>query len=292
MSVELTEKVWEYFPFQGADLLVGVQLAGFAQPNGTRVFPSVNTLARRTRLSVRQVQLSLAKMRKFTWILVVAYPTGGRGKATEYAVNPNWIENPEAFAPFDGVYKNRVKFDPKKDARMLEKGCKAFAPQQKLEQQSQQQPAIEAPAQKIEATPIESVVVVDCVKELVFPIVLQGELQATFVDGASKVLLDCPPELRQPILDEVAAFADRKKITASPLSLLRALVGRAKQGTFQINLGTRVAAARNFMRAKDTFGGADSSSSSISPAAQQALNQEKIEEIYRDNPALRKGKRQ
>ncbi|RMD69287.1 MAG: hypothetical protein D6819_07365 [Gammaproteobacteria bacterium] len=54
----------------------------------------------------------------------------------------------------------------------------------------------------------------------------------------------CPEELRQPVLDELAGLMQGGRIRAGPLAVLRGLVKRAREGTFEPELGMAVARAR------------------------------------------------
>lgn len=61
---------------------------------------------------------------------------------------------------------------------------------------------------------------------------------------ATQRLFGLPPELAQEILDELAARLNAGVVRGSPLGYLRALISRAKDGSFRPEAGVRVATAR------------------------------------------------
>ena len=63
--------------------------------------------------------------------------------------------------------------------------------------------------------------------EIRYPPVLQGE----FLASARKLIDGCPPEQRQPVLDEIGAMHARGRVR-SPLGLLKSLVDKAGNGQF------------------------------------------------------------
>lgn len=66
------------------------------------------------------------------------------------------------------------------------------------------------------------------------------------------ILIRCPMELQQPVLDEwAAAIKDGKIQRSSPLPYLRSLVTRAVAGTFTLDAGVAVAARRKTVSGDD-----------------------------------------
>lgn len=120
--------VWEHYPVGGGELLTALAYADHAHDDGAGIRPSVAHMAKKTRQSERTIQMHLAAMRQTTWLLTVRHAEGGRGRATEYRVNPGWISNPAGFAPFFQAAE-RVQSAVEKSAIDDPKGCKAFAPQ-------------------------------------------------------------------------------------------------------------------------------------------------------------------
>ncbi len=60
MSIQVAERVWEFSRHKGSALLVLVAISGYAHGDGSGAWPSEGTLAKRTRLSVRQVRRIIA----------------------------------------------------------------------------------------------------------------------------------------------------------------------------------------------------------------------------------------
>jgi hypothetical protein len=71
--------------------------------------------------------------------------------------------------------------------------------------------------------------------EIQYPKILQGE----FLASARKLIDRCPPEQRQPLLDEIGAMHVRGKVR-SPLGLLKSLIDAAGSGQFSPNHSLRV----------------------------------------------------
>ena len=67
--------------------LVALALASFGEADGTRIFPSKDTLAQMTGLTRRTIQSSLAQLRHLGLLLAVDGTRGGRGRATRYQMN-------------------------------------------------------------------------------------------------------------------------------------------------------------------------------------------------------------
>ena len=59
-------------------------------------------------------------------------------------------------------------------------------------------------------------------------------LKRGHLTGALKLIDACPPEQRQPVLDEIEAMHARGKVR-SPLGLLKSLIEKAKSGEFSPN---------------------------------------------------------
>ena len=76
--------------------------------------------------------------------------------------------------------------------------------------------------------------------DLIFP----KQLSQKEISIAGQRLIGLSPELAQEILDELAARLSSGQIRGAPLSYLRTLVTRAKDGSFIAEAGIRVATAR------------------------------------------------
>ncbi len=163
----MTGMVFERYPGGGGELLLALALADNAHDDGTRIFPSVGTLAVKSRQSERSVQYQLRKMERIGWLEVVnegggrmkGYKSGGRPR--EYRISPFWINGGELAVagdadeqPEDSKGANSAPFA--KGAKQSGKGCKttqervqpevekgatAIAPEPRATQSNQEQPS-------------------------------------------------------------------------------------------------------------------------------------------------------
>jgi hypothetical protein len=62
MSIKILNHVWEHSAQKGSYLVTMLAIADYAHDDGTRAYPSIATLARKTRMSERNVQLVLRKL--------------------------------------------------------------------------------------------------------------------------------------------------------------------------------------------------------------------------------------
>lgn len=85
--------IWDTCLYDGGTLIVLLALADWANDDGTKVHPSIQRLAAKSRLSVRGAQLCLERLRKDKVLVTVSAvndegkPIGGRSKATEYKID-------------------------------------------------------------------------------------------------------------------------------------------------------------------------------------------------------------
>ena len=80
--------VWDRFPGSGSALLAMLALADFGNDQGGSIHPSVQTLARKTRLKSRYVRKVLRTLEAAGWIETVSSSAGGPSKATRhYTIN-------------------------------------------------------------------------------------------------------------------------------------------------------------------------------------------------------------
>ncbi|WP_175760506.1 helix-turn-helix domain-containing protein [Burkholderia anthina] len=89
--------VFERYPVGAGEMLLALALADHADDDGTHVFPKVETMAEKTRQSVRAVQYQLGKMQECGWLILVRAARGGRkgGAPAEYRINGEWIMGAE-----------------------------------------------------------------------------------------------------------------------------------------------------------------------------------------------------
>lgn len=166
MAARMTGMVFDRYPAGGGEMLLALALADHAHDDGTHIFPSIASLAVKSRQSERSVQYQLRKMEQSGWLELVnagggrmsGYKSGGRPR--EYRISPRWIKGEELTAPDDGDASgsdskgaNSAPFE--KGAAQSRKGCKtaqkrvqpsvekgatAIAPEPKAIKSNQQQP--------------------------------------------------------------------------------------------------------------------------------------------------------
>ncbi len=229
--------VWEHYPVGGGELLTALAYADHAHDDGASVRPSIKHMARKTRQSERTIQMHVAAMRRTTWLQTVRHARGGRGRTTEYRINPAWISNPAGFAPFLAALET-VQLGAEKGASDGGKGCRAFAPQ---------------PPRTIEPTTtsekgrgaVSSVALVARDVEVIG--LDEGPLVA-YRDAILRAISSCPAELRQQVVDELAGMHEKGTIRTDPARVVRGLVEATARGTFTFAAGVAVAAARERSR--------------------------------------------
>lgn len=128
MSAKLTGMVFDRYPEGGGELILALKLADNAHDDGTHIFPSIDTMADKTRQSRRAVQYQLKRMRESGWLILVKAARGGRegaGRPAEYRINPEWIKGAD-FASLK-LSTEGAKIAPipvEKGATDDKKGCK------------------------------------------------------------------------------------------------------------------------------------------------------------------------
>lgn len=95
MSIKVMTAVFERYPNGGGEMLLALALADHASDDGTKVFPSVEALAEKTRQSVRSVQYQLRSMQASGWLILVSSGNGGRSMTSEYRISIDWIKGAE-----------------------------------------------------------------------------------------------------------------------------------------------------------------------------------------------------
>jgi len=86
VSIKIQTQVWE-LDLGHTDLMILLAMADHANDFG-RCYPSIPYLAWKTAYSERQVQRTIKELRDKEILVPVAYLNGGRGKATEYRIDP------------------------------------------------------------------------------------------------------------------------------------------------------------------------------------------------------------
>ena len=96
MSVKVMSMVFEYYPEGGGEMLLALALADFADDDGSRIYPSVAALAKKTRQSERSIQYQIQKMMKngFLSLVEAGGRVGKKYRANEYKINlPYFVRN-------------------------------------------------------------------------------------------------------------------------------------------------------------------------------------------------------
>ena len=119
MSAKCTAAVFDRYPGGGGEFALALALADNAHDDGTRIYPSIDTMALKSRQSVRAVQNHLRNMLAAGWLVLVKNHAGGRGVHREYRINPDWLKGAD-IAPFSGPVDNLEK-----GANLDIKGCKS-----------------------------------------------------------------------------------------------------------------------------------------------------------------------
>lgn len=122
MSIKVMTAVFERYPNGGGEMLLALALADHASDDGTKVFPSVEALAEKTRQSVRSVQYQLRGMQTSGWLILVSSGNGGRSMTSEYRISLDWIKGAE-IAP--------IQKGANGDIKGATDGAKGCNPQQK-----------------------------------------------------------------------------------------------------------------------------------------------------------------
>lgn len=109
MSNRLQSLVWDADEYSGNTLLVLVKLCDWANDDGKRVFPLIETLAKRTRQSVRSTQMCLRHLEDDGILIPSANKMGGRSKRLEYNINVERVKNLHRLEKGEKERKKRVK---------------------------------------------------------------------------------------------------------------------------------------------------------------------------------------
>ncbi len=91
----MTGLVFSRYQNSGGEFVLALALADHAWDDGTHIWPSVKTLAEKTRQSRRAVQYQLRSMLDSGWLQLVKKSSGRPGFCNEYRINPDWITGAE-----------------------------------------------------------------------------------------------------------------------------------------------------------------------------------------------------
>jgi hypothetical protein len=84
MSIKIMSLVWEHSKAKGSVLLTLLAIADYAHDDGTKAFPSIETLAAKTRMSTRQTQYNIRALEEMGEITV--HQNRGRSNVNVYQV--------------------------------------------------------------------------------------------------------------------------------------------------------------------------------------------------------------
>ena len=84
MSIKAMTTVWEKSEQSGSSLLMLLAIADYAQDDGSGAWPSLATLARKTRMKRRNAIYTIKKLEKAGELFVIR--RGGKHKSNEYAI--------------------------------------------------------------------------------------------------------------------------------------------------------------------------------------------------------------
>ena len=91
MSIRVMTMVFDRYPTGGSERLLALAMADHARDDGSRIWPSLDELARKTMQSRSTVQRQISKMLASGWLERVSDRTG-RGHTNEYRIAQVWIE--------------------------------------------------------------------------------------------------------------------------------------------------------------------------------------------------------
>lgn len=149
MSVRLMTQVWDSGCYSGGTLLVLLAMADFANDNGKRIFPHIETLAGKARLSVRAVQMAINDLIE-DGVLSTQDRRGGKGKLVEFQMD---VERVQTMRPMEeqdvkdelGASKARNR-RPKRVQPDAAKGATPSAHIDNHQENHQEEPSSETPA--------------------------------------------------------------------------------------------------------------------------------------------------
>lgn len=108
MSVRMMSMVFDRYPAGGGEYVLALALADHASEDGRRIWPGVESLAAKSRQSVRTVQRQLIAMQEVGWLLLVKEGGKGPKDPNEYRINPAWIDG----ADFESLRNKGDKMSP------------------------------------------------------------------------------------------------------------------------------------------------------------------------------------
>ena len=99
MSARLVGLVLEHYPGSGNELLLAIVVADESDHNGGNIRATIPLLARLSRQTEQSVRRLFRKMEESTWLQCLERSTGGRGRPSEYCINPEGVKLPTGWQP-------------------------------------------------------------------------------------------------------------------------------------------------------------------------------------------------
>lgn len=130
MSIRVMTAVFDRYPNGSGEMLLALSLADHAHDDGTHIYPSVDSLAKKTRQSVRSTQYQLKAMLDAGWLVLTSEGHGGRGSHREYSISSSWLKG----ADFASLQKGADSGE--KGADSGKEGCNPLHPPYKQEEPS------------------------------------------------------------------------------------------------------------------------------------------------------------
>lgn len=91
MSIKVMTMVFDRYPVGGNERLLALAMADHARDDGTRIWPSIADLARKTLQSESTVRRQIKHMVARGWLEPVRKASGRPGDTNEYRIHPGWI---------------------------------------------------------------------------------------------------------------------------------------------------------------------------------------------------------
>jgi hypothetical protein len=91
LSIKLMNMVFERYPVGGNEGMLALAIADHSRDDGTRIWPSLDSLAKKTKQSRSSVRRHLRVMQLRGWLQLVRSSDGRAGGTNEYRINDAWI---------------------------------------------------------------------------------------------------------------------------------------------------------------------------------------------------------
>jgi len=113
MSIKVMSMVFDRYPAGGMERLLALAMADHASDDGTRIWPSVDELARKTMQSRSSVQRQIRQMVERGWLIRMKSATGRPGLTNEYRICPRWIAGEADWQGHRGVNLTPLSTTPR-----------------------------------------------------------------------------------------------------------------------------------------------------------------------------------